>query len=414
MNQTIGNHNPCFTCINRSSLYVIATEKCISGRKKMTKEYLYTKVYGIKVYCDKHILNKPGEIWTTIPESYQADQYMISNLGRLKNINNNNIHKGYIGLNGYVYYTLCIKIKRKPSLAHRLVALTFLENPDNLPYIDHIDKDKTNNKVSNLRWSSPTDNNRNRNSNKNVGARKRVKQLDLNGKFIKEWESATAAANFYQVVRSSITTACSKHGATSKGFIWKYSDASAIEDEIWKRVELNTKFVYQISNKGRIKNMKTNRISIGTLSCGYRRTQLKMSDNKRKNVLIHRLVMKIFVGESPIGKNIVNHIDENKENNYLENLEYVSPKDNVIHSISNKSKEVYQYTLEMELVKKYPSISEASRKTGLSHQQISDRCQEKVKSPTKFIWSFVPLSSSTTDNSTVNTKTRSRLKIRFV
>jgi hypothetical protein len=61
----------------------------------------------------------------------------------------------------YLKYTLCKDGVRKDKDVHRLIALTFIPNPDNKPFIDHIDKDKHNNKVTNLRWVTPEENSAN-------------------------------------------------------------------------------------------------------------------------------------------------------------------------------------------------------------------------------------------------------------
>ena len=61
----------------------------------------------------------------------------------------------------YLKFTLCKDGVRKDIDVHRLIALTFIPNPDNKPYIDHIDKNKHNNTVNNLRWVSPQENSAN-------------------------------------------------------------------------------------------------------------------------------------------------------------------------------------------------------------------------------------------------------------
>lgn len=75
--------------------------------------------------------------------------------------------KTHIGKNGYVYVELCREGKRKTFNIHRLVGLTFLANPFDLPMIDHMDRDKTNNHISNLRWVSGAENQHNKGVHKN-------------------------------------------------------------------------------------------------------------------------------------------------------------------------------------------------------------------------------------------------------
>jgi len=68
------------------------------------------------------------------------------------------------------YYRICLlnkDNKRKFLLVHRLLALTFISNDNNLPHVDHIDRCKTNNSISNLRWASKELNNQNRTRPKN-------------------------------------------------------------------------------------------------------------------------------------------------------------------------------------------------------------------------------------------------------
>lgn len=61
----------------------------------------------------------------------------------------------------YLKYTLCKDGVRKDENVHRLIALTFIPNPDNKPTVDHIDQNKHNNKVSNLRWATSQENSSN-------------------------------------------------------------------------------------------------------------------------------------------------------------------------------------------------------------------------------------------------------------
>ena len=101
--------------------------------------------------------------------------YEISNFGNFRSVDRQSISYGtrmcerkgkvrkihYVP-NRYAMVDVCIEGKRTTYTIHRLVALAFIPNPDNLPQVDHIDQDKHNNHVSNLRWSSHSDNQQNR------------------------------------------------------------------------------------------------------------------------------------------------------------------------------------------------------------------------------------------------------------
>ena len=63
---------------------------------------------------------------------------------------------------GYLFYSLHKNGKRKMSPVHRLVAIHYIDNPNNYPLVDHIDINPLNNHVSNLRWCSPSQNNNNK------------------------------------------------------------------------------------------------------------------------------------------------------------------------------------------------------------------------------------------------------------
>lgn len=85
---------------------------------------------------------------------------------------------------------------------------------------------------------------------------------------------------------------------------------------------------YQISNKGRVWSCKRQRyLSPFTNNSGYKAINIIAANGKRKGELIHRLVALHFI-DNPEGKPEVNHIDRNKENNTVENLEWVTHGEN--------------------------------------------------------------------------------------
>lgn len=95
-------------------------------------------------------MKKELEIWC----SNIVEHFDISTLGRIRNNKTNHIIKPDKEEKGYCRLSIKINGKKKHFAVHRLVAIAFIPNPNNLPQVDHIDGDKTNNKVSNLRWVS--------------------------------------------------------------------------------------------------------------------------------------------------------------------------------------------------------------------------------------------------------------------
>lgn len=95
----------------------------------------------IQGFEGKYAITEDGQVWSYRSNSFLRGEYLKS---------------------GYIRYSLQDKGKRVRKLGHRLVAEAFLENPNNLPQVDHINGDKTNNSVENLRWVSSNDNMKNR------------------------------------------------------------------------------------------------------------------------------------------------------------------------------------------------------------------------------------------------------------
>ena len=98
------------------------------------------------------------------------ENYEISNQGNVRNTDTGRILKPG-KYNGYYYVNLSKNCIRKKLKIHRLVGLHFIPNPDNLREIDHIDRNKANNSISNLRWISPSNNLRNRPKFKNSSSK---------------------------------------------------------------------------------------------------------------------------------------------------------------------------------------------------------------------------------------------------
>ena len=172
-----------------------------------------------------------------------------------------------------------------------------------------------------------------------------------------------------------------------------------LEKEIWKDIP-NYFGLYQVSNLGRVKSfygLKEKILKPKINSCGYYQVML-WKESIGKNYLIHRLVWIAFNGQIPENMQ-VNHINEIKTDNRLENLNLMTPKENVTWGtgiersakkrINGKcSKPVLQFTLDNILVKEYPSAHQVERETGFLQQNISKCCKGKRKTAYNFIWRY--------------------------
>jgi len=99
------------------------------------------------------------ELWKNI-ENYES--YSVSDLGNVRNDTTSRILKPSKDTNGYLLVDLCKNGIQKSFNVHRLVALAFIENPENKECVDHIDNNPQNNNLTNLRWATITENARNR------------------------------------------------------------------------------------------------------------------------------------------------------------------------------------------------------------------------------------------------------------
>lgn len=150
--------------------------------------------------------------------------YTISDKGEIVNTNTNKKLKGYIRKDGYVIITLSKGGKKYKCYLHRLVAETFIPNPDNLSQVNHKDEDKTNNCVSNLEWITPKDNCNygTRNERQGLGHSKPIEQYDLEGNFIKEWDSATQVERDLGFNHSNISKCCLGRYNVAYNYKWKF------------------------------------------------------------------------------------------------------------------------------------------------------------------------------------------------
>lgn len=181
------------------------------------------------------------EIWKDIP-GYEGS-YQASTKGKIRGLNriclskngsfrtvSNKILTPKIDRYGYYELHLSLKNIRIHFKIHILIAKTFISNPKNKPQVNHKDGNKLNNKISNLEWNTNSENilhafknglMKNNNFINNP-ARIKCKQFNLDGSFIKEWNSLTEAANFYGIDNTNIVRCCKGNRKTSKNFIWSY------------------------------------------------------------------------------------------------------------------------------------------------------------------------------------------------
>lgn len=213
--------------------------------------------------------------------------YLVYNDGRVYSKKTKRFLKGKIDNVGYHVYALAIgerfsnnnpkKKLSKMVYAHRLVALLFLENPNNYPYVHHKDENKLNNKVDNLEWVSAKQNTAyHLENNKNTRDYKpKYYKKDLDGE---EWMIIPDYPN------------------------------------------------YSVSSMGRIRNNRTNRL----LKIDESQKYSRISFPDKRHYYIHRLVYCVFNNDYDLDDYVIDHIDANPRNNCLSNLQKITQSENCL------------------------------------------------------------------------------------
>ena len=166
-------------------------------------------------------MNYSNEIWRDVV-GYEG-LYKVSTEGNIKSIRRNKLLSLETNKAGYKKISLYNKTRKCYSV-HRLVAETFIPNPENLPCVNHKDENKSNNCVDNLEWCTVEYNNTygTRLERMSRTRSKTIIQLSLEGDFIREWDSASEVARVLGYNQSNICSCCNNKRKTAAGYKWKY------------------------------------------------------------------------------------------------------------------------------------------------------------------------------------------------
>lgn len=175
-----------------------------------------------------------------------------------------------------------------------------------------------------------------------------------------------------------------------------------MEKEIWKDVK-GFEGKYQVSNYGNVKSLNWKRANCEKLlylkkhNKGYRQVELVMN-GKPRMYLVHRLVAQAFI-PNPNNKPFINHIDANKENNHLENLEWCTQSENVRHSMllndnQGNSKRVFrrehilQTSKDGQVIKIWDKCIDIKTELGYNQTSIFECCEGKRKTAYGYKWQY--------------------------
>lgn len=296
-------------------------------------------------------------------------------------------------------------------VVHRLIALSFLQNPNNLRTVDHINRDRQDNHVSNLRWASHSDQNANQNerNRENIVDRISVEQLHPQTReVVQQHESMTAAALAVNGTKSSISAAC-RSGKLIYGYYWQKTsqvqiteleaapapprNRGAVFNEVFNELTLEettpditevpeewrpivtktgeTINTHMISNRGFIRsNDRPDIVRQGARDRDAFRCEIRQNGKKR-TFGVHDLVASTYirVPEDP-KKEDVWHKNRDRSDNRVENLEWITKKEFKLRLTYNNAKSI-RVTYSDSRTEVYNSIGRAAEATNINASTIS-------------------------------------------
>ena len=191
-------------------------------------------------------------MWKKFIYEGQETDYSVSTEGEVRKDTTNYI-LSQSSQQDYKFVGLIINGKQKRMRVHRMVALTFIDNPDNKPYVNHINGNRSDNNVENLEWVTPSENTQhavNTGLFKN-GRTRAVIQYNLNGEQMATFESATEAARQTGGSQSKITMCCRRQRDSANDYQWRYYDDIQDVQKIEKKF-ITGKKVAQCDEEGNI------------------------------------------------------------------------------------------------------------------------------------------------------------------
>ncbi len=413
-------YNCCNDTYEISIITMCQQNKSRSCKKCEIEKKIRNKIQSTRIPNERRSVPQAGENdieeWKDLPAEQLLSNYQISTLGRMKNKKTGYISQIKANSAGYVNRGIrnddgIIKL----YYYHILVAKALLPNPNNLPTVNHINQNRSDNRLINLEWASVSEQNFAENKVKKSEINKRssrfIHQLTIDGTLVKTWTSVTEAQRVLGIPREKIYQVCRlrinpNRDKVAGGYKWEYVVEEANKEEMWKELDLEQYNCGKVlvSNFGRLRRKYHS--TYGTVtSGGYLKAEIPVISkikSEKCNFLMHRLVAMAFL-PNPNNYPVVNHINLITHDNRLENLEWTTARGNLQHyyqSEVGKSRKVERqkaatckpvvqiHKKTNEVVAEFFSMQEAKRLTGIDGKNIGYCCKGTRKTAGGYKWSY--------------------------
>jgi len=326
------------------------------------------------------------EVWKVV-ENYP--KYEVSTHGRIRKSNNLRILKVQNPKHKYISPIIVNDDGKKAVALHRLIALTFIPNPKNKPYVNHKDRDTRNNNLDNLEWVTGSENMKHMYATgyvKDVKKKwKAILRVDSDGNELRRYDGAKECADECSISIEIVT-------AIARGHIQPYdrdglyvnvryvnTDGDNMENEEWKDITIAPS--YEVSSLGRIRNKERTTLVHGK---GTRYIRVALAGSK-KTYNVHWIVATAFL-PTPVSETLViNHKNGNSIDNRVENLEWCTQQENAQHARdvlydgkinSSHDRVLLQLYMNGSIVKRWSSPRAVRESLGVNCANVCNVCRK--------------------------------------
>lgn len=304
------------------------------------------------------------EIWRPLLLNTQDTEYEISSHGNVRNLNHELQNDKFKRFSGHYTFDFKLNNKVQRIKIHRVVAITFIDNPHKLKHIKHIDGNMFNNHVENLKWVSTI----------------QFQPINMN-----EIDTNMLKPKFSSNVDKSVSSKVVEKQVVEK------QDEKHLDDIVieWKPIYINGEISnYDISNDGQIRVTSTLKLRSSSSHTGYYTCSLI---HKKYVKQVHRLVAEAFIPNDNVDlKKHVNHKNYDKLDNRVENLEWITVSENNKHAHQNEERKktripIIRKNLDGTNPVRYDFVNQAREEFG---SQVTHCLTGRAKQAYGYIWEY--------------------------